>query len=211
MLNTILHRQDEAPMLLFEKIKYRLEEKSFEPRDYDPCMFVSDKVICLVQLLFFQFYWPPAYEVCLNYQMLIFQSWKGTSLDLYSVDNCYVAVHLIHVPPFMPTNQYPPEKATCSCPFSIYLYERLFPKQDHLITQELPVSVLAYQDYQLPKFNYATYPPSPTSQHLPYSHFRFLKAAEISAIIYLSCLRATVLCHKVSQHLPPPSFPFTPQ
>ena len=48
LLNNILHRQDEAPMLCFEELKYGLNEQNLEPSDYDPCMFVSENFICLV-------------------------------------------------------------------------------------------------------------------------------------------------------------------
>ena len=48
LLNMSLHVQDEATLIWFEKFKYGLEEQKFEPSYYDPCMFVSDKVICLV-------------------------------------------------------------------------------------------------------------------------------------------------------------------
>ena len=41
LLNKSLQGQDEAPMLLFEKLKYGLEEQNLEPSDYDPCMFVD--------------------------------------------------------------------------------------------------------------------------------------------------------------------------
>ena len=48
MLNKSLYGEDEAPMLLFDKLNYGLYEQNFEPSYYDPCMFVSDKVVCIV-------------------------------------------------------------------------------------------------------------------------------------------------------------------
>ena len=107
MLKKSLHRQDEAPILWFEKLKFGLEDQNFEPIDYDPCMFVHDKVVCLVYLLLMLLYWPLVCEVCPNYELVMFQPWTGISLDLGSVDNCYVAVNLIPSPTFLPTTQCP--------------------------------------------------------------------------------------------------------
>ena len=50
-------------------------------------------------MLFF-FFWPPVLEVCPNYEVVVYQPWTGTPLDLGSVANCYVAIILIPDPPF---------------------------------------------------------------------------------------------------------------
>ena len=43
-----INQQTDSSRFWFEKLKYGLEEHIFEPSDYDPCMFVYDKFICLV-------------------------------------------------------------------------------------------------------------------------------------------------------------------
>ena len=48
LLNKILSGQTESYRFWFEKLNYILEEQSFEPSDYNPCMFIYDKVIFLV-------------------------------------------------------------------------------------------------------------------------------------------------------------------
>ena len=48
LLNNRLYGEDESTRMLFEKLKYGLEDQNFEQIGYDLCMFISDKVICLV-------------------------------------------------------------------------------------------------------------------------------------------------------------------
>ena len=71
--------------------------------------------------------WPLVREVCPNYEVLMFQPCTGTSLDLYSVANRYVAILLIPTPPFLSAARCPPEGETRSCPFSLSLSNRLLP------------------------------------------------------------------------------------
>ena len=139
------------------------------------------------------------------------QSWTGTSPYLDSVANCYIAVHLSPVCPFLPANQFPPEKSTWLCPFYISLSENISPVKDHSLTQLSPVSVPEYRYPSLPEFDSAISPPSPTSQSLTYSHFRVIAASEIYANVSLSCFWSTVLCYHVSQSLPPPYYPVAPE
>ena len=42
-------------------------------------------------------YWPPVHEVCPNYEVVVFQPWKLTTLDLGSVAYCYIA-YLLNPP-----------------------------------------------------------------------------------------------------------------
>ena len=44
--------------------------------------------------------WPPVREVCLHYNVVMLQPRTGTSPDLGSVDNCYLAILLITALPF---------------------------------------------------------------------------------------------------------------
>ena len=48
LLDKSINGQTESYRFWFEKLKYGLEFQKFEPSYYDTCMFISDKVICLV-------------------------------------------------------------------------------------------------------------------------------------------------------------------
>ena len=48
LLNKSLHKHIESYGFWFDKLNYRLEDQHFDPSDYDPFMFIYDKLICLV-------------------------------------------------------------------------------------------------------------------------------------------------------------------
>ena len=50
------------------------------------------------------FSWPLLHEFYLNYEVVMFQPWIGTSPDLGPITNCYIAILLIHNPQFLPSN-----------------------------------------------------------------------------------------------------------
>ena len=59
-------------------------------------------------LLLLLFAWPPVHEVCPNYEVAMFQPWTGTSLDLVSIDNYYVAMILSTTALFLSAARCPP-------------------------------------------------------------------------------------------------------
>ena len=53
-------------------------------------------------LLLLLFSWPPVRDMCPNYEVVMFEPWKGTPPYLGSVNNFYVAMLLSPAPPFPP-------------------------------------------------------------------------------------------------------------
>ena len=70
-------------------------------------------------ILLLLFSWPPVREVCPNYEVVMFQTQKGTPPDLGSVTNCYIDMLLIPATPFPPATQCPTGGATLSCPLPL--------------------------------------------------------------------------------------------
>ena len=54
------------------------------------------------------FSWTPVREVCPNYEVVMFQPWTETPLDLVSVDNCYIAILLNSCLPSLAATRFPP-------------------------------------------------------------------------------------------------------
>ena len=50
MLKNILYGQSEAPRFWSEKLNAGLEDLNFDPSESDVCMFISDNIVCLVQV-----------------------------------------------------------------------------------------------------------------------------------------------------------------
>ena len=59
--------------------------------------YIYNMIRCWRLLLFS---WPPFREVCLNYEVVMFQPWTWTPPDLGSVANCYISILLWPAPPF---------------------------------------------------------------------------------------------------------------
>ena len=123
---------------------------------------------CVYQmLLLLLFAWPPVHEVCPNYEVAMFQPWTGTSLDLVSIDNCYVAMILRTTPLFLSAARCPPGGgATLSCPFYLSIANHLFPTQDHPPTRASPVSIPEYWYTLLPYSDSTTFSHPPLFPHL---------------------------------------------
>ena len=67
----------------------------------------------------FLFSWTPFREVCANYEVVMFQTWAGTPLDLGSVTNCCVAVLINPYPPLSALHQMSTRGGLTSCAHSI--------------------------------------------------------------------------------------------
>ena len=108
----------------------------------------------------------------------MFQPCTGNFLDLGPVANFYVAMLLSLAPPFPSAVRCPPGRATCSCPLSLSIADRLVPTQDHPPTWESLVSVPAYQDHFIPDSDSSTSSYPPPLPWLPDSHRRALANAK---------------------------------
>ena len=139
--------------------------------------------------------------------MLMFQSCTWASLELDSISNFYVDMHLSTAPTFLPATQCLPEKATWLFVLYLSLSERLVPTYDYSLTQVSPVSVPAYQYLSFPEFVSSASCHSLRSKRLPDSHCHVITDVEISSNVALICFWATVFHYHVSQCLPPSSYP----
>ena len=105
-------------------------------------------MIFLFLLLLLLFLWLPFREVCPNNEVLMFQPWKVTSLDLVNF-SYYCALYFL-VPPFLfllPPNVCPRCKPTPASPLSLLLLAQYIPTKYHPPTRESPVSIPACQNF----------------------------------------------------------------
>ena len=139
--------------------------------------------------------WPQVHEVCPNYEVVMLQPQKGTSLDLGYVANCYVALLLIPAPLFClspdvcPGGQPALAPSIFTYPTVLYPHSIILPSGS-LLSPYRHTNILCYMiQIQLP-------PPVPRPFHACH--------IPISSKVYLSCFQAAVFRHHGSWRLPPP-------
>ena len=96
---------------------------------------IATTVVCIC-------YWPPVREVCQNYEVVIFQTRKFTTLDLVSVAYFFIAYSLNPPHPlFLPSDICPGGASHCCPPRPIH---QQVSARYHPPTRAPPVSVPAY-------------------------------------------------------------------
>ena len=143
-------------------------------------------------LLFFS--WPPVYEMCPNYEVVMFQPQTGTPTDLGSISIFYINILFSPAPPFTPDTQCPPGGATSSLPFPLYLVDLLAPTQDHFTTQASPIPTQHTEVLHSLKQNML-----PPQIPLPYHAFRIPDAEPLPPPKYL------LTSHSAVSDPPPPT------
>ena len=131
------------------------------------------------------FYWSSFYDVCPNYEVVMFQPWTGTPPDLGFVANCFVAMLIIPTLPFPPATQYPPRKDTRYCPFPISISDHLVPTQYQLPNRESLVFVSSYKFTSFPELESANSSPPPPFPRLLNFRCHALAVTKISSNIAL--------------------------